>query len=87
MDWNGLEREKIQLALPLLIIRGSRGFLGCGYINVSVCDRTGEACAIVTGVKTHEDMLDADVKSVSTEAERLGIRVGMKGREALETLR
>lgn len=87
MDWTGLEREKIQLRLPLLIIRGPRGFLACGYINVDACDRTGEACAIVTGVKTHEDMLDADVKAVSTEAERLGVRVGMKGRDALGLFR
>jgi uncharacterized protein YunC (DUF1805 family) len=32
MDWEGLAKEKIQLGLPLLIIKGSKGFLGCGYI-------------------------------------------------------
>ncbi|MBN1253670.1 MAG: YunC family protein [Deltaproteobacteria bacterium] len=47
----------------------------------------GEACAIVTGVKTHDDMLSAEVKKVSTEAEKLGVRVGMKGEEALEFFR
>jgi len=87
MDWNGLQKEKVQLGLLLLIIKGERGFLGCGYINVDACNRTGEACALVIGVKTHEDMLDADIKAVSREAERLGVRVGMKGREALELFR
>ncbi|MBW1997379.1 MAG: DUF1805 domain-containing protein [Deltaproteobacteria bacterium] len=87
MDWSGLQKEKIQLGLPLLIIKGERGFLGCGYINVDACNRTGEACAVVTGVKTHEDMLDADIKAVSVEAERLGVRVGMKGRDALRFFR
>lgn len=84
MDWEGLTKEEIQLGLPLLIIKGSKGFLGCEYINVETCNETGEACAIVTGVKTHDAMLSAEVQTVSQEAARLGMRVGMKGEEALE---
>lgn len=87
MDWQGLKKEFIQLEHPLLIIRGSKGFLGCGYINVATCDKTGEACAIVTGVKTHEEMLRAEIKAVSIAASRLGVRIGMKGEEALEIFR
>ena len=87
MDWEGLTKEHIQLALPLLIIKGSKGFLACGYINVETCNKTNEACAIVTGVKTHDDMLDAEIKAVSNEAARLGVRVGMKGKEALAIFR
>ena len=87
MDWEGLTKEEIQLALPLLIIKGSRGFLGCGYIDVETCNMTGEACGIVIGVKTHDEMLSAEVKMVSAEAEKLGVRVGMKGEEALEIFR
>jgi uncharacterized protein YunC (DUF1805 family) len=87
MDWEGLSREHIQLRLPLLIIKGSKGFLACGYINVEACNKTGEACAIVTGVKTHDDMLVAEIKAVSSGAEKLGLRIGMKGQEALETFR
>jgi hypothetical protein len=33
MDWEGLTKEEIQLGLPLLIVKGSKGFLGCGYIT------------------------------------------------------
>lgn len=87
MDWRGLSKDRIELGLPLLIIKGAKGFLACGYVNVATCDKTGEACAIVTGVKTHEDMLAAPVQSVSREAEKLSLRVGMTGREALEILR
>jgi uncharacterized protein YunC (DUF1805 family) len=87
MDWKGLTKEQIQLQLPLLIIKGSKGFLACGYINCETCNKTGEACAIVTGVKTHEEMLDAEVKAVSAEAARLGVHIGMKGEEALAILR
>jgi uncharacterized protein YunC (DUF1805 family) len=87
MDWKGVSKEQIQLGLPLLIIKGAKGFLGCGYINVETCNKTGEACAVVTGVKTHDDMLNAEIKAVSTEAARLGVRLGMKGEEALEIFR
>jgi uncharacterized protein YunC (DUF1805 family) len=87
MDWKGLSKEQIKLGLPLLIIKGAKGFLACGYINCETCNKTGEACAIVTGVKTHDEMLNAEIKAVSTEAARLGVRVGMKGEEALEIFR
>ena len=84
-DWSGLERSKISLQAPLLIVKGSLGFLGCGYINVDAC--ADEACAIVNGVNTHDDMLKATIKAVSKDATKLGIKVGMTGAEAMELLR
>jgi uncharacterized protein YunC (DUF1805 family) len=81
-DWSGLERSKISLEAPLLIVKGSLGFLGCGYINVDAC--ADEACAIVSGVNTHDDMLKATIKAVSKDATKLGIKVGMTGAEAIE---
>jgi uncharacterized protein YunC (DUF1805 family) len=84
-DWSGLERSKISLEAPLLIVKGSLGFLGCGYINTDSC--IDEACAIVSGVNTHNDMLKASVTAVSKDATELGINVGMTGAEAIELLR
>jgi uncharacterized protein YunC (DUF1805 family) len=84
-DWSGLERSKISLEAPLLIVKGSLGFLGCGYINTDSC--IDEACAIVSGVNTHDDMLKASAKAVSMDATELGIKVGMTGAEAMELLR
>ncbi len=84
-DWSGLERSKISLGAPLLIVKGSLGFLGCGYINLDAC--ADEACAIVTGVNTHNDMLKATIKAVSKDATKLGIEVGMTGAEAIDLLR
>ena len=84
-DWSGLERSQISLEAPLLIVKGSLGFLGCGYINTE--SWIDEACAIVSGVNTHDDMLKASVKAVSKDATELGIKVGMTGAEAMELLR
>lgn len=87
MNWNNLTKEKIDLKLPLLIIKGSKGFLACGYVNVETCNKTDEACAIVSGVKTHDDMLNTEIKFVSNKAQELGIKEGMASSEAIELMR
>ncbi|MCH2128299.1 MAG: YunC family protein [Pirellulaceae bacterium] len=79
-----IERLRIDLQLPLLIQRGSRGMLACGYINVATTNKTGEACAIVRGVNSFDDMLAAKVVEVSDQAKQLGVQEGMTGQEALE---
>ena len=67
----------------VLMIGAEKGFLGCGYFNIEVANRVGDVCAIVTGVKTPDDMLDAKVVAVSEAAIELGIETGMTGKEAL----
>ena len=70
----------------LLLIKGQKGFLGCGYFNIEVADKIGEAAALVTGVKNFGDMLNAKVFAVSVAAQVLGVKVGDSGQEALEKL-
>jgi len=67
----------------ILAIRAARGLLGCGYISVETAAKVGDALAVVSGVSSYEDMLNAAVKAVSPAAEALGVRPGMAGRDAL----
>lgn len=67
----------------ILIIGAPKGFLGCGYFKVEVANKVNDVCAIVTGVKTPDDMLNAKVVAVSEAATELGITEGMTGKEAL----
>ena len=67
----------------VLIIGAENGFLGCGYLNVEVANKVCDVCAIVTGVKTPDDMLDAKVIAVSEAAAKLGVTEGMTGKDAL----
>ena len=67
----------------VLIIGAENGFLGCGYLNVEIANKVGDVCAIVTGVKTPDDMLDAKVVAASDAAKELGIKEDMTGKEAL----
>lgn len=87
MNWQGLEKHSISLKLPLLIIKGSKGILACGYLNVETFIKTGEVAAIVTGVKSFEDMLNAKVVKVSAAAEQAGLKVGMAGAEVIDLIR
>lgn len=80
------ENLRFELAKPLLIMKASKGFLACGYINVETANKTGEACAIVTGVNTYDDMIAAKVSSVSFAAIDLGIQIGDSGEDALNKL-
>lgn len=84
MDLNSFEKHFIQLKSPLLLIKGSKGLLACGYLNIETFNKTGEVAAIVTGVRTHEDMLKAKVIAVSNAAREAGIEIGMPGEEALK---
>jgi uncharacterized protein YunC (DUF1805 family) len=58
----------------------------CGFLNVHVAETHGVTAATVSGVKTFGDVLDADIKAVTSKAEMKGIKQGMKGHEALKLL-
>ena len=67
----------------IVLIQAAGGFLGCGYFDIAVANRLGDAAAIVTGVKTPQDMLTANVVRLSDRARELGVQEGMSGCEAL----
>ncbi len=71
---------------PLLLMVGEKGFIMCGYLNVEVAERLQVAAAMVSGVKSFQDVLEAEIKAATSKARELGISLGMKGREALRKL-
>ena len=68
---------------PLLVIRAAKGFVMCGYLNMDVANKLGDAAVRVTGVRSFDDVLNAKAVDVSEAAEKLGITAGMTAREAL----
>jgi uncharacterized protein YunC (DUF1805 family) len=71
---------------PLIVARGKKGFVMCGYLDVGAADKLGAAAAVVRGVKSVEELLAKPVAAVSRAAAELGVREGMTGRDALERL-
>lgn len=68
---------------PLLLARGERGVVFCGYLNSEAAEKFNLAAAIVRGVGTVDELLERPVSYCTKKAESLGARVGMSGREAL----
>eukprot|EP00941_MAST-03F_sp_MAST-3F-sp1_P000218 g218.t1 len=88
-NWNGFEKSRIELNLPLLVIKSIRtkGVAACGYIDIETANKLGEVVAIFTGVSDFNSFLSAEVKKVSNAAAALGIKIGMKGFDALNRMR
>jgi len=71
---------------PLVLAVGKKGFLMCGYLNVTSAVRLGDSAAVVKGVRSIEELLEKSVVAVTPQASRRGVRVGMPGHKALSRL-
>ena len=71
---------------PLLVIRAPRGFVMCGYLDISMAGRLEDVAVKVTGVRNFEDVLASGVVEATQAAIDLGIEVGMPARQALERM-
>jgi uncharacterized protein YunC (DUF1805 family) len=71
---------------PLILIKGEKGFVMCGYLNAEVAERVGLAAAIVSGVKSFDDVLNAEVKVATSKAKELGVMPGMIVKEVISKL-
>ncbi len=72
-------------------IHTDRGIVACGIYDCEIATKFGIVLAIARGTPSHplcepEDLLLARVAQISEPAEKLGIRVGMLGRDALDVL-
>jgi uncharacterized protein YunC (DUF1805 family) len=70
----------------LILLKAKNGYVACGLINMETAEKLGQAAAMVTGVKTEKDALNAKIKAATTQAKKLGVTEGMRGEEALKRL-
>ena len=67
------------------------GLVGCGIYDLKTAAEFGHVIAIARGTPQKplvnpEDLFDAKIVEATPQAEALGVRVGMTGREAVELL-
>jgi uncharacterized protein YunC (DUF1805 family) len=67
------------------------GLVGCGIYDVKTAAEFGQAVAIARGTPQNplvnpEDLLDARIVEATPQAQKLGVQIGMSGREAVELL-
>ena len=67
----------------LVLVIAPKGFVMCGYLNIDAAEKMQDAACVVKGVTTAEELLDNMVVQCTEAAVRLGISVGISGREAL----
>lgn len=69
----------------------SAGIVGCGIYDLKTAAEFGQAIAIAKGTPAKplvepEDLFESKIVGVTPQAEALGIKAGMTGREAVECM-
>jgi uncharacterized protein YunC (DUF1805 family) len=71
---------------PLLLIKGEKGIVMCGYLNTDVAEQIGLAAVIVSGVNTFHEVLNAEIKLATSKAKELGLEPGLVVKEVIGKL-
>ncbi len=71
---------------PLLLMIAEKGFVMCAFLNIEAAEKLGVAAAVVSGVKDFQDVLDAEIRAVTSKAKAIGVDVGIKGSDALKQM-
>ena len=69
---------------PLVLAKGAKGFVMCGYLDLHTAEKVNAPAVIVRGVNTVDDLLTAPIVAASAAATAMGVKPGMTGYEALE---
>ena len=82
-----LEALRFKLgAKNLIVIKGSRGYVMCGYLNLNTAEKFHEIAVIVSGVSTISSMIKGCVFNLSSEAKKLGIYKNQPIRDVLKII-
>ncbi|MEM1825468.1 MAG: DUF1805 domain-containing protein [Desulfurococcaceae archaeon] len=87
-DGNKLLGVEIELpnSPPLVLIRGSRGFVMCGYLDIDTAEKLGAIAVKVRGVKNVEEMLEKEICEVTSKARDNGFNTGVKVKDIIKYL-
>ena len=70
----------------LIMARTENGLVGCGALDIPALDKFEIPAARVSGVKSIDDLLVAELNLVNEAGLAKGLEIGMTGRAALEHL-
>ena len=90
IDINGNTFIAVTLKLPktnFIAVMNDTGYIMCGALDVALLNEKLKERKIVAGravgVRTIDQLLYAPLESITLEAEKLGVTVGMMGKDAL----
>jgi uncharacterized protein YunC (DUF1805 family) len=70
----------------LIVIKGKKGYVMCGYLNMKAADKFSDVAIVVTGVSSIGAALKSTAKAVSKEAYKLGIRKNQRIKDVLKII-
>lgn len=77
--------------VSLVVVVADKGMVGCGAFDVAALNSFGYPAARVrpakgSSISSIEDLLAGIVKEANPAAEKMGVRIGQTGREAIDLL-
>jgi len=70
----------------LILLKGRKGYVMCGYLDLSVAEKFEDTAVRITGVATILQAIKSRVSSCTAQARQLGIFVGQPIREVLKII-
>jgi len=70
----------------LIILKGAKGYIMCGYLNLKAAAKFNDAAAKITGVSSIKEALNTKIHSLSPAAVRLGLYKGQPVKDALKII-
>ncbi len=70
----------------LILLKGRKGYIMCGYINLAVAEKFKDAAIKIIGVASIKEALKTKVHSCTSFARRLGVYKEQPVGEALEII-
>lgn len=74
------------LSKNLILLKGRRGYIMCGYLNLKTAEKFKDVAVKITGIATIEEALKGNVNSCSYCAKKLGIYKGQPIRDVLKII-
>lgn len=70
----------------LIVLKGRKGYIMCGYLNLKAARKFKDAAAMITGVSTIAEALKAKISAVTPGAAKIGVYKNQSVKEALKSI-
>ena len=70
----------------LVLIKGRRGYIMCGYLNMKAAQKFKDAAVKITGISSIEEAIKTSVQACTGSARKLGIFKGQHIKDVLKII-
>jgi len=70
----------------LILLKGKKGYIMCGYLDMTAANKFGDVAVKITGVSTINEALDSRAVSTSVVARKIGIKKNQNIKDILKII-